>query len=97
MSKEGVTPDPAGYTAAVSLTYKNGQVCNHEVQVPSEEEVWKLVEAIAKAMSIDHPGLLCLKEPYGVHRLEEVAAVHWANLPPPPPDTPLPQIGFLTG
>ena len=97
MSTEGVTPDPAGCTVVVSLTYKNGQACEHEVRFPSEDEIWKLVETISMAMSQHNPGLFWLKEPYGIHRLEEVAAIHWANLPPWPPGTPLAQMGFVKG
>ncbi len=97
MSTEGVAPGSAGYTTAVSLTYKNGQECTHELEFPSEDEVWDLVDAISKQMNTDRPGLLCLREPYGVHKLEEVAAVHWANLPPPPPDTTGPPLGFIKG
>ena len=77
--------------AVVTLTYKNGEDC-----IPagfhSEDTLWQMVSDIMATMKLEQPGTLVLREPYGLHRHDEVAAFHWGGFTAPPDALPM---GFV--
>lgn len=77
----------------VTLIFRNGYQCTHYPHVKSEEEWWKLVKQIDDALAHRHKSAsLTLSRPYGLHRVDDIIAIHYGDEQPPDDTSP---IGFL--
>ena len=69
----------------VTISFSNGDTCEHNPVVDSDEQWWTLIGEIMVGMN--KPSLLTFAQPYGFHRTEDISAIHFADFEPPL-DTP---------
>ena len=61
------------------VTMQNGVECTHKPMVQSEDEWWQFVGDIEHALLSEEPGLLEANHPFGLHRVDDIQAVHFGD------------------
>ena len=75
----------------VSFNMKSGHECSHTPATESEDKWWEYIFEVTNAVNSGRPGVLLTQEPYGLHRIDDISAVHFADAEPP---VETPPIGF---
>ena len=78
----------------ITFTYKSGYQCTHRPEMPTEDEWWELVAELMSALKTEHPGVLIIHSPFGIHKLVDVQAVHFGDAAPPQ-ESSIPKLGFI--
>ena len=73
------------------FTLKSGSVCEHQPVTESEDKWWEFVAVVANSLRRGEGGVLIIQRPYGIHRTEDISAVHFDDVQVPPETPP---IGF---
>ena len=77
----------------VKIIYNNAGTCEHDLAV-SQERLNELMGEAVQALNSSRGGAFTLFSPFGVHRLSEIAAIHFDAPTAPPPQVE--QLGFQT-
>ena len=78
----------------IKIRFKSGYECSHTPNVDSEDEWWKMIQAIIAELNRPQAGLFLSTSPYGIHKLTDVEAIHFGDSVPPE-GSAIPKIGFL--
>lgn len=75
----------------ITITFRNGHQCEHHPLVKSEDKWWEMVAEVMLALNKPRGGILVLNHPFGMHRVDDISAIHFGDMEPPPD---IPSIGF---
>ena len=75
----------------LTITFRNGYQCEHHPLTKSEDAWWKMIAEILSALNKPRGGLFVLNHPFGMHRVDDISAIHVGDVEPPPN---IPRIGF---
>lgn len=75
----------------LTITFKSGYECAHDPKAKTNDDWWGMIADIMDPMGSAQGGFFVTQFPYGAHRVEDISAMHFGDVTPPP-DTPA--IGF---
>ena len=79
----------------LEITMKSGVKCNHEL-TSTEHDFWAMVNDLSPLIGNDQAtSVYACGGPYAVHRISEMASIHYGDVEPPSGQSSLPPMGFI--